>query len=94
MYTERLLNFYETCSQENIKNALNNLTQFGVLKIEYSTSDKQVSLSEQYINNETSLQELLDHIGKFRKASFVKSINVQDDIRRALMAEFPTTPKL
>ena len=94
MYTERLLNFYETCSQENIKNALINLGEYGVFRIGNGATDKTLSISENYVKDENLLQELLDHIGKFRKASFVKSLNAQDDIKRALLAEFPNNPKL
>jgi len=43
MYNERLISYYETCSLENIKIALKNLKNFGVLDI-----DQRVSLALKY----------------------------------------------
>lgn len=94
MYAERVLNFYETCSQENIKIALHRLQVLEVLNKIEKTDTRTYSLSEQYSNNEAKLEELVDHISKFRKASFVKTVSPHDDLRRALLAEFPIIPKL
>ena len=56
--------------------------------------DKSYQLGEEYENDQTKLQELLDHLANFRKASLVKIINVHDGLRRLLLSEFPEVPKL
>lgn len=40
------------------------------------------------------MQGLSDHIARFRKFTYVKSANLEEDIRRALLDEFPMNPKI
>jgi len=90
LYQERALSFYESCSQENIKNAVGSLEKQQVL--EKLPDQKSIRVNENY--TEEKLQELVDHISNFRKASFIRSVNVNEDLRRAILAEFPEIPKL
>ena len=53
-----------------------------------------VTFTEEYLKDESKVQELLDHINKFRKASLVKMVNQHDNLKRALLPEFPDMPKL
>jgi predicted transcriptional regulator len=94
MYAERVLNYYETCSQENIKIALHRLQDLEVLTKLEKKEARTYALSDFFSNNEAKLEELVDHISKVRKASFVKTVSPHDDLRRALLAEFPIIPKL
>lgn len=92
MYEERNMSYYESCSQENIKNALTTYERIGVL--ERVSKDRAYQLGEKYANDETKVQELLEHIGNFRKTSIVKIVSAHDELRRALLSEFPEMPKL
>jgi glycerone phosphate O-acyltransferase/fatty acyl-CoA reductase len=89
MYTERLLNFYESCSQESIKNALNKLVNIQILT---KTLDQQIHISLDCVNDEGRILGTADRLNHFRKASFVKTINSVEELRRALLSE--VTPKL
>ena len=92
MYKERTISFYESCSQENISNALNSFEHKGILKRETSNS-KMINLSEQYMDLPL-LEEILDHLDKFRKISLVRKVAAHHELRRALLSEFPELPKL
>mmetsp|Transcript_32012 Transcript_32012/g.31710 ORF Transcript_32012/g.31710 Transcript_32012/m.31710 type:complete len:821 (-) Transcript_32012:23-2485(-) len=92
MYEERGLAFYESCSLENLKNALHTFEKMGV--IEHSGPEKLLAISETYSKNEAKLEELLDHIGNFRKTSMTSTLSSYDDLKRALLDEFPLMPKI
>ena len=92
MYEERNMSYYESCSQENIKNCLNTYEKMQVL--ERIGEDRAYQLGETYAKDESKVQELLDHISKFRKASIVKIVSAHDELKRALLSEFPEMPKL
>lgn len=92
MYEERTITFYESCSQESISNALTSFEQKGILKRETS-NPKLINLSEEYMNLGV-LEEILDHLDKFRKISLVKKVSAHHELRRALLSEFPELPKL
>ncbi len=54
-----------------------------------------MKLTEELNRDEARLQELLDHIGTFKKAGFAKSLSNPDELRKSLMSDFAmTTPKL
>mmetsp|Transcript_6857 Transcript_6857/g.12463 ORF Transcript_6857/g.12463 Transcript_6857/m.12463 type:complete len:1134 (-) Transcript_6857:48-3449(-) len=89
MYTERLLNFYESCSQESIKNALNKLVTVRILT---KTPDQLVHISQEAVEDESRILGVADRLNHFRKASFVKTISSVEELRRALLSEL--TPKL
>jgi 1-acyl-sn-glycerol-3-phosphate acyltransferase len=92
MYEERNMSYYESCSQENIKNALSAYEKIQVL--ERVGSDRAYQLAEKYAQDETKVQELLEHLSNFRKTSIVKIVSAHDELRRALLSEFPEMPKL
>lgn len=92
MYEERNMSYYESCSQENIKNSVMAYERLNVL--EKVGADRVYQLSEKYAKDEVKVQELLEHIGNFRKASIVKMVSAHDELRRALLSEFPEMPKL
>lgn len=92
MYEERNMSYYESCSQENIKNSITAYEKMGVL--ERIGPDKLYRIGEKYAKDETKIQELLEHVSKFRKASIVKIVSAHDELRRALLSEFPEMPKI
>ena len=92
MYEERNMSYYESCSQENIKTAILAYEKIGVL--EKIGEDRIYQLAEKYSKDETKVQELLEHVANFRKASMVKIVSAHDELRRALLSEFPEMPKL
>lgn len=92
MYEERNMSYYESCSQENIKNAVLAFERLNIL--EQVSQDRLFQLSQKYAKDENKVQELIDHIGNFRKASIVKMVSAHDELRRALLSEFPEMPKI
>lgn len=89
MYTERLLNYYESCSQESIKNALNKLIHVQILT---KTQDQLVHMSPECVADENRILGVADRMSHFRKAGFTKTISSVEELRRALLSEL--TPKL
>ena len=92
MYEERNMSYYESCSQENIKTSILAYEKLGVL--ERVGNARVYRLGASYSKDETKVQELLEHLGNFRKASMVKIVSAHDELRRALLSEFPEMPKL
>lgn len=92
MYEERSMYFYESCSQENIKNALHTYEKMGI--IGKTTADKSLALTNEYITNESKLEELVDHIGNFRKTSLIRTNSTFEDLKRSIIDEFPLMPKI
>jgi len=93
MYEEKVISFYESCSQESIKNAIHTLQVMQVLEVEQVSGVKLVTLRKEFAQEE-KLQELADHIGTFRKASLVKTVSAHEEIRKVLLADYPHSPKL
>lgn len=55
---------------------------------------KNLCLTPEYAEDESKIQELVDHFGNFRKTGFIKTLSDIDDLRRFLLSEFPVMPKL
>lgn len=90
LFEDRSLLYYESCSQENIKNCLQNYEKLKILQKE----NKGITFTQEYLHDENKVQELLEHITNFRKISLVKMVNQHDNLKRALIPEFPELPKL
>jgi glycerol-3-phosphate O-acyltransferase/nucleoside-diphosphate-sugar epimerase len=89
MWEERTLSFYESCSLYSIKHALKSYEKMGILKSEQKKQDVEVTLEAKYIENGAALEELLEHIARFRKMSMVRKVGAYHELRRAILAEFP-----
>ena len=87
MCAERTLSFYESCSMYNIRHALHCYEKMEILVVT-NKGVREVELNEKYIDNDL-LEEMLDHIAKFRKISMVRKVGAHHELRRALLAEFP-----
>ena len=57
-------------------------------------NSKGITFTEEYMQDENKGQEVLDHITNFRKTSLVKMINKHENLKHALLSEFPEMPKL
>ena len=90
LFDDRSILYYESCSQDNIKSAIINFEKMNVLH----KTETEVSLTEEYLKDESKAQGLLDHINNFRKTSLVKIMNQQDKLKKALLPEFPDIPKI
>lgn len=93
MYEERMLGFYEACSLENIKNAMKSYVQMGIIRNFERNGVTVVSLTEKYAD-EDQVQELVDHVGNFRKATLSGMATPKEELRRLLISEFPEMPRL
>jgi hypothetical protein len=62
LYDEKVINYFESCNVESIKNAVQNFKDLGILQ----QKSVFLSLNEKYRNNEKLLTQLLDHINEFR----------------------------
>ena len=95
LYEERVISFYESCAMESIKNCIATLTSLGIFQ-KITTGDiKMLRISEDLNKDESRLQELLDHVGTFKKASFAKSLSSADELRKSLVTDYAMTgPKL
>jgi glycerone phosphate O-acyltransferase/fatty acyl-CoA reductase len=90
LFEDRSINYYESCSQDNIKNSVNHFIKMKVLE----RSNQKIIFSEEFLKNEAKCEELLEHINNFRKTSLVKMINQHNNLKRALLPEFPEMPKI
>ena len=84
---ERTLGFYESCSRVWIKHSLQNLEKMGILQVTV-TANREVTLHDKYINSQV-LEEYVEHLSRFRKVPMVKKIGAINELRRALLSEFP-----
>jgi hypothetical protein len=86
MYSERAINYYESCSMEMIKNAVKVFIQWNVLQ---RFEDYSICLAEEYARDEAKLTSLSEHIDLFRNPYKTHTF----DIRRAAL-EMPILSKL
>jgi glycerol-3-phosphate O-acyltransferase len=84
---ERTLGFYESCSRVWIKHSLQTWEEMGIIQVTGKTV-REVRLEDRYVNN-SILEEHVEHLGNFRKVPFIKKIGAMNELKRALLAEFP-----
>lgn len=95
LYEERVISFYESCALESIKHCVNTLASLRIFEKVTAGEIKMMKLTEDLNKEEARLQELLDHIGTFKKAGFAKSLSSPDELRKSLMSDYAmTSPKL
>jgi len=90
LFEDRSIMYYESCSQDNIRNSIGNFEKMKVLQ----KTSRGVIFTEEYLKDETKCEGLLEHINNFRKTSLVKMINQHSNLKRALLPEFPDMPKI
>ena len=95
LFKQGSIQFFESCNQESIKNALNTFIEWGVL----TKSGMYVELSEQYQTDESHILDMLEQINKFRSKTQIGDVLMLNDpkkglLRRSIMAQFPFMAKL
>lgn len=99
LYEDQIVSFYESCSQEIIKNAVNTFYTDGIIvkkKLETMSDgikDPTVYTLEDAYNDEDRMQQFYDRLSHFRKATLVKMNNVTN-IRKTLLSDFPFMAKM
>lgn len=99
LHEDQIISFYESCSQEVIKNAVGIYNSEGIIvkqKLETITDgvkDPTVyTLGDEY-NDEEKMQMYLDKLSHYRKPNTVKMSNMSN-IRKSLLSDFPFMAKM
>jgi len=97
MYEERLLEHFESCSVDTIKNAFTVFKKWGVVKIE-SRQVEGKKAPEDHVElswTEEKLLEFEGHIKKFMKYSYATSVRAPiERARKTILVDFPFMAKL
>lgn len=97
MYDERILQFYESCSLDTIKNALCVYREWGIIETE-TRFDDYAKADVRFVNlraEENDLKETADNIQKFLKTSIATTKELPIDIaRRNVLGDYPFMSKL
>ena len=93
-YKDGALEYFESCNQESIKNALKVFIKQGIL----TKTGQYVELADQYQENEGKLIEILEYMNQFRskpKNLGLKFLNEPANLlRRSMLIQFPFMAKL
>lgn len=99
LYEDQIMNFYESCSQEIIKNAVATFYSDGIIvkkrleTISDGVKDASVyTLGDDY-NDEDKMQQFFEKLSHFRKSTLVKASNMSN-IRKTLLSDFPFMAKM
>ena len=89
------IEFFESCNQESIKNAMTTFIEMGIL----TKTGKYVELNEKFENDEDKVVEMLEYINTFRMRPHHGDVLSLSDpskglFRRSMMARFPFMAKL
>jgi len=96
MYEERILQFYEACSVDTIRNALNVFKERGLIGTETKV-DENTKVETQYVSlkiSEVQLKEIVENIQKFLKNSVTNAMETPVDIARSIWVDHPLAAKL
>lgn len=99
LYEDQIINFYESCSQEIIKNAVNTFYTDGIIvkkKLETvsdGVKDPLVYTLEDAFNDEDRMQQFFEKLSHFKKSTLIKMNNVTS-IRKTLLSDFPFMAKM
>ena len=97
LYEERMLEFYESCSQDTIKNALGVFKQWEILNIvkEADPASKEIRDVVRLVAKEERLRNFEDHLKKFQKYIFAKSVtNPMEVARKSILVDYPFMAKI
>jgi len=99
LYEDQIITFYESCSQEIIKNSVSTYYSDGIIvkkkleTISDGVRDPNVyTLSDEY-NSEDKMQQFFEKLSQFRKSTLVKT-NSMGNIRKTLLSDFPFMAKM
>mmetsp|Transcript_5722 Transcript_5722/g.4894 ORF Transcript_5722/g.4894 Transcript_5722/m.4894 type:complete len:166 (+) Transcript_5722:2976-3473(+) len=97
MYDERIVEFYEACSIDTIKNACSAFKRWKILNSSKKSLEKGQKGDEviELLVPEDALNKLQDHIRKFLKNSFAKSVSSPIEIaRKTMLIDYPFMAKM
>jgi 1-acyl-sn-glycerol-3-phosphate acyltransferase len=99
LYEDQIISFYESCSQEIIKNAVSKFFSDGIIikqKLETITDGEKdpfvYTLSDEY-NDEDKMHQFYEKLSFYRKTTLVK-MNSITNIRKTLLSDFPFMAKM
>lgn len=99
LYEDQIIDFYESCSQEIIKNSTYKFFKDGIIvkkkleTISDGVKDPFVyTLSDAY-NDEDKLQQFYEKLSYYRKTSLAK-LSTTSNIRKTLLSDFPFLAKM
>lgn len=96
LFKQGSIQYFESCNQESIKNAIQTFMELGVLQKQGS----QLELAEAYQgDHEAQIVDMLEHINKFRSKTQIGDVLMLNDpkkglFRRSMLAQFPFMAKL
>lgn len=97
LYEDQTISFYESCSQEVIKNAVGIFVSDGIIvKQKLQTKSSGVvdtiayTLGDQF-NDEERMKEFLERLSHYRKSTLIKMVNIY---HRVVNEEVPSVSKL
>ena len=96
LFKQGSIQYFESCNQESIKNALQTFSELGVLQ----KQGNYVELNEQFQDDkETPIVDMLHQINQFRSKSQIGDVLMLNDpkkglFRRSMLAQFPFMAKL
>jgi len=96
MYEERVLQFYEACSVDTIRNALNVFKERELIGTEMRV-DENTKVETEFVSlkiSEVQLKEIVDNIQKFLKNSVANRMETPVDIARSIWVDHPLVSKL
>ena len=97
LYEERMLEHYESCSQDTIKNALGVFKTWDVVNIlkEVVPPGKEKIEVVKLVAKEERLRNIEDHLKKFQKYLFAKSVTTPIDVaRKSILVDYPFMAKI
>lgn len=98
LYEERMLEHYESCSQDTIKNALMVFKQWDIINILKDTvaaPGKEKGESVKLLAKEEKLRNIEDHLKKFQKYIFAKTVTTPIDVaRKSILVDYPFMAKI
>jgi len=97
MYEERVIQFYESCSIDTIRNALMTFKECRIISCEEKFNDETKQLVE-VLNlacSEAQLKELVDNIHKYMKNSLASTMELPINMaKRTVLIDYPFMSKL
>jgi len=97
IHDERIIEFYEACSLDTIKNAFTVFKDMKVISVTKKISDRTNANEDvvELILSEEKLKAMEEHVKKFLKDSFAKSVNSPIELaRKSVLLDYPFMAKM
>jgi glycerol-3-phosphate O-acyltransferase len=95
LHKQGSIQYFESCNQESIKNAMTTYIEQGVLE----TQGQYVELNEKFAEDEGQILDMLEQINRFRNKTQIGDVLTLNDpkkglLRKSIMVQFPFMAKL